>query len=138
MGSETKYCKCGHDKKLHKKNPDSKLSFATFCRECPCSSYLNRKRPDKSDYASTYMLVGLGIFLMAWLLIFLPSFDPALEGIADKPSNLTNGELHEIISVFLLAFGVLMLFWFVVDPLLTLAFQKNRKTFPIKDEDAKL
>lgn len=136
MGSKQKICKCGHDKSFHK--GESKLSFSNHCRECPCSSYLNRNRPDKTDYFTTFFLVGIAVGFMILMPMMLNESDPALKGVENELANLTNGELHEIMSVLLLAFGVLMLFWFVVDPLLTLIFQKKRQTFPIKDEDAKL
>lgn len=138
MGSKEKICKCGHKKESHKKNPDSKLSFATYCRNCACNSYLNRNKPFKSDIFATIVMVATFIVFLVTSVVLLYELELIIEPIKDMPSHFTNGELYELLTILLFGLNAFLFTWFVVSPILTDYSNKKRIKFPIKDEDAKL
>lgn len=133
MGSKPKVCKCGHDKALHKGK--SKLSIATYCRQCPCSSYLNRKRPDKMDYVSLVIISIISALLISVSVVFVMEADPAMTGTENDPVTFTKGELYDLLYLFLVGTNLFFVFWFVLDPLFDVMQMRKRKEFPTSDPD---
>lgn len=132
MGSKPKYCKCGHEKTKHKGK--SKLSFAFYCRDCPCSSYLNKNRPFKSDYAVVAFSVVFAAFFVILSYVLIAETDPTLAGIENHPVDMTNGEMHKIIVLLIVLGNIFFVSWFTISPILDLIYYKKRREFPIKDE----
>lgn len=135
--SKVKYCKCGHEKNQHKKK-NSKLPVTSYCRECPCSLYLNRKLPDKLSYVSTILTVGLFAFFMIISYVMITGSDPALTGIEDQIISITIGEIHKILFLIVVAINIAFLFWFVLDPIFEIINAKKRPEFPIVEKNDQL
>ena len=134
-GSKVKICKCGHDRKSHKKNPDSKLSSATFCRDCHCNNYLNRERPRKSDVAVTIFSVIMFCAITVVIVFTIIELGSIVTPIADQQVSMTNGDFYALIQFFLVIMLVLFSSWFVIDPISTDYYDKKRPKFPIDDKN---
>ena len=130
--SKLKYCKCGHEKEMHQGK--SKLAFATYCRECPCSSYLNRKLPDKASYAFTIFSVLFGVFFLIALCILTIQSDPALEGKQNQTITVTLGEVHDILGLVFFFIGIYIFIISIIDPIAEISHAKKRKEFPLNDK----
>ena len=99
-----KYCKCGHNRQLHRKNPTSIFSFPNFCRSCPCSEYMNNKLPNIISKITFILgIIVLSTFIVLTILIlsavYLASF--TIEW-AEQVKNVTMGEYLTILSLFLI------------------------------------
>lgn len=132
MGSKVKICKCGHNSTQHKGK--SKLSFTTWCRECPCSSYLNRKRPDKSDYILMLFSLGLAVFFVSISMLMLNASDPTITGTENDLITFTVGGIYNIIKIIIIGVNVLVVTWLVIDPITDIIAAKRRRTFPAVDD----
>ena len=130
--SKLNYCKCGHEKEMHKGK--SKLSIATYCRQCPCSSYMNRKRPFKSDYVFTGFSIVVAAAILIASFVFLTEADPAMQGKQNMTMTFTLGQLHEIMILVFVMINVFMLSWLVADPILDILHARKRKEFPLDDK----
>lgn len=138
MSSEAKqikYCKCGHTRTLHKKNPKSRWQNPRICNNCPCSKYLNRNRPDKLDKLGA-MLGPLTAILFTILVIYTISLQyySVTEEERNAPVNLdiTNGEFHFILYLML----VLVVLWFgdiLFTPLEIYLKNRKRRNWPIEN-----
>lgn len=116
-----KVCKCGHSRDLHVKY--KKLSIPTNCQTCPCTDYMNRKRPDLSDKA----FVVVGIILCGFLSITITML------FVSFPDEVLNKQIHiPVKDVFLFA-GLSTLFiivnWFST-MIMPYFRAKNRKAYP--------
>jgi hypothetical protein len=132
--SKVKYCKCGHEKTLHK-NPKSKYTLATYCRQCPCSSYLNRKLPDKASYAFTIFSIIIGMCFLITIWVLTIQSDPALEGRENDTITFTLGQLHEILVLGFLIITLYMFIILIIGPIFEISNMKKRKEFPISDNN---
>jgi len=134
-----KICKCGHTRDSHMKNSKSRWQSPRICNNCPCSKYLNRKRPDTIDRLS----VVLGIITaIAFTLLITYTITISYFSITEEESNaqisldMTNGEFRFLLSLVL----ILVTFWFcdiLFTPLEYYLKNKKRKNWPIDDPISK-
>lgn len=134
MGSKPLICKCGHEKSLHK-NKKSKLSFAGHCKNCPCSVYLNRKRPDKIDKLSVILCAGLGIAFVVLTYAMLINSNPKMTGLENELITFTYLELYNMMALVFFGIDIFIIFWLVLDPIVELYRNKKRPDFPIDNNE---
>lgn len=119
------------------KNPKSRFQEPRICKNCPCSKYLNRNRPDNFDKLGAIlgpMLWFLFIILIIWLIFLLSSISTEEEKNRQVNLNMTQGEFIMILSLML----ILVLVWFggiLLDPLGSYIRIKRRISWPIKDNE---
>jgi len=130
---DMKYCKCGHDSKLHKKNPNSKWSEHTYCRKCPCTEYLNRDRPNKTSYIFMIAAISLGILLVTISTIVLIEANPEITQTGDTEITFTLNEIYGFLQLLFLISFIFFFFWFIVDPIIEVLSEKKRRKFPIDE-----
>lgn len=131
--SKPKFCKCGHNKEMHK-DKKSKFSFATDCSVCPCSSYMNRKMPDKSSYFFMIVAISMGVLIIGISAVVLIEANPEITGMQDKPINMTIGQMYGIMKILFLAVAIFFLMWFIIDPILAVLHERKRRIFPIDEK----
>lgn len=134
MGSsKEKICKCGHNKDLHP-GKKSIISLSTQCSKCPCSSYMNRDLPKKSDYIYVYLSVGLGIFFIVLSAFIISDVDPAKTETQNEIISFTLGEIYHFITLIFLIISIYLFFNLILSPILDLLSAKKRNTFPSGDQ----
>lgn len=129
--SKPKFCKCGHNKKYHK---HGNFSVSSHCDVCQCSSYLNRDRPNKTDYAM--MLIGF-VFAFAIAIISIVAvigINPELAGTENETVVLRAGELYIALVLIIIFFVSLIMLWCVLDPVLAIMSAKKRRKFEMDDK----
>lgn len=130
-------CKCGHLREAHMKNPKSKLQTPIICKNCPCSKYLNRIRPDKLDKIGAIMgPVAAVCFAVLIIWIITTSSNLYTEEEKELPIKLdiTQGEFMGILYLMLL----LVLFWIgniLFDPLSSYMRIRKRVSWPVQNND---
>jgi hypothetical protein len=98
------------------------------CERCPCSSYLNRNRPFKSDKA----FVILGVFLIGLLTcLALSPFITYTEEQLNKPVELTADVLFTILATFVLLACVCGIYPLYITPYFA---AKKRKSYPVEEQ----
>lgn len=111
-------------------------SNATFCRNCPCNSYMNRNRPTKFDVS--FMIFCVSLFVVAAIFAWFAMSELAfsLEGHEDEAMTLfTKGEFFGLLTILFFGLALLMFGWLVLDPVLLIFSQKRRRKFPVKDDE---
>lgn len=126
-----KICKCGHSKDTHKKNPSSRWSSATHCRDCACNDYLNRERPNRNDKIIIGICVSLIISLLFTTTVLLDEVKPTEEN-RDNVIKFTYEGLYEILVLVMLVITLFFISWLVIDPLFEYYRMKKRPNYDIK------
>ena len=117
-----KVCKCGHSRDLHVKY--KKFPIPTNCQSCPCTDYMNRKRPDIADKASVYLGIGFSGFMIFTVSSLFYDFQGLLEKQLTIP--MTVGTAIWLI----LGLTLILICIFTSNLIIPYFAAKNRKTYP--------
>lgn len=119
---EPKICKCGHfiESHIRKRKLNQKLKLTGFCESCPCTNYLNRKRPDKSDKISAIcfgLMGGMMLFGAVGLFWFAQ----------DSTSDIS--------TIYILMGGIMLIIFAdnILPSSLEYFIMKKRKTWPVSE-----
>ena len=129
-----KYCKCGHNKNIHKKKPESSLSSANWCRKCPCTEYMNRELPNLiSKICFILGIITLGTFsvltITILLFVYLASFTIEWN---EQIQNVTTGEYLVILSMLLILCNIL--FFYLAGGLFEYLKERKRSNYSISGD----
>ena len=124
-----KICKCGHSKINHKKKKKSLLT--SYCRACPCSSYMNRKHPTKGDKLSAIIMpIFFIIFTSTILILWFEGSNSILNESETKTISL---DAFLSILFALISIGIVVLSGPLFSDPIDKYFQMKRPSFPIKE-----
>ena len=126
-----KICKCGHSNNTHKKKNKSLLT--SYCRECQCSSYMNRIHPTKGDKLAALILPIIFVILTSIVLILWSiGSNLLLENSETKTVPL---ELFLNIIFAIMIIGIVILGGVLVSDPIVEYIEMKRPSFPIVNND---
>lgn len=125
------FCKCGHIKTYHKKNPKSKWVPTRFCNKCPCTVYQNNRDPTRSDlFVMLASVIGLGFFMIMVGFISISVFELSPTEKWNLPvEDLTQGEFLTLLVVMLILV-IVILCYLLDEPIVGYFKAKKRPTHP--------
>lgn len=125
------FCKCGHIKTYHLKNPKSKWGSTRFCSKCPCTVYQSNKKPTKSDlFVMIVCVIVLGTFMIVVGFISISLFDLSQTEEWNLPvEDVTQGEFLALLVVMLILV-IVILCYLLDEPIVGYFKAKKRPTHP--------
>ena len=128
--NKERFCKCGHNKKIHKKEF---LSNTGFCNKCHCNEYMNNNAPTLID--GIFLVVAIiTLSTLAITTIFLAyvTYSGFGESLSKPIEGMTVGEVLGFL--FICMFLVLLLLFMLFDePIFGYFRQRRRPKFEVEE-----
>jgi len=115
------------------KNPDSKLKLTGACLNCPCTDYMDRNRPYKSDKLLAVLMPIFFFFFVGLTIIFYIEFQSLTEEQKNTNAEITTEIFLTFMFIMLLLVIVFLSSGLLENPISEYRTAKNRRNYPIAE-----